>query len=79
MEFKSSLSDAKKRCIQCKPYLYREFTMGMPPKEFPGTEDELKESCYLLENIKSCLMERLNDCDSNNYDDLEVARSDLRE
>ncbi|GIY13013.1 hypothetical protein CEXT_520251 [Caerostris extrusa] len=49
----------------------------MLPNELPGTEDELKESCSELEKIKRCLMERLNECDSNNYDDLEMARSEL--
>ncbi|GIX97314.1 uncharacterized protein CDAR_427261 [Caerostris darwini] len=49
----------------------------MIPNEFPGTEDELKEPCTELENIKRCLMERLNECDSNNYNDLGMARSDL--
>ncbi|GIX97302.1 uncharacterized protein CDAR_427201 [Caerostris darwini] len=49
----------------------------MIPNEFPGTEDELRESCSELENIKRCLMERLNECGTNNYDDLEIARSDL--
>ncbi|GIY42062.1 hypothetical protein CEXT_508631 [Caerostris extrusa] len=53
----------------------------MVPKEFPGTEDELKNlapSCSSdLEDIKKCLMERLKGCGSDDYDDLEIASSDM--
>ncbi|GIY42058.1 hypothetical protein CEXT_508611 [Caerostris extrusa] len=49
----------------------------MLPNEFPGTEDEFKKSCSDLEDIKKCLMERLNGCGSDNYDDLAFASSDM--
>ncbi|GIY19086.1 hypothetical protein CEXT_761121 [Caerostris extrusa] len=47
------------------------------PEQIPGTENELKKACSEMEKVKKCLLERLNECGSNNYDDLEIARSDL--
>ncbi|GIX97306.1 uncharacterized protein CDAR_427221 [Caerostris darwini] len=49
----------------------------MVPKELPRTEDELKASCSKFENIKRCLMRRLNMCGSDNDYDLRIARSDF--
>ncbi|GIY13017.1 uncharacterized protein CEXT_520281 [Caerostris extrusa] len=53
----------------------------MLPNEFPGTENELKNlvpSCSSdFEGMKRCLMERLNGCGSDNYDDLVIASSDM--
>ncbi|GIX67162.1 hypothetical protein CEXT_101431 [Caerostris extrusa] len=66
---------ANQTCIENLGYACSNYRMI--PNEFPGTEDELKEPCTELESIKRCLMERLNECDSNNYDDLVMARSDL--
>ncbi|GIY19084.1 uncharacterized protein CEXT_761101 [Caerostris extrusa] len=66
---------ANQTCIENLRWTCR--NIHMIPNELPGTEDELKESCSELENNKRCLMERLLECGSNNYDDLEVARSDL--
>ncbi|GIX97294.1 uncharacterized protein CDAR_427141 [Caerostris darwini] len=66
---------ANETCIkelrrECKNHL-------MVPNEFPGTEDELKKACSDLEDIKKCLMERLNGCGSDDYNDLEIASSDM--
>ncbi|GIY19088.1 uncharacterized protein CEXT_761131 [Caerostris extrusa] len=66
---------ADQSCIEGLQWECRNY--DLLPDEFPGTEDELKESCSELEEKKKCLMEFLNGCGSNNYDDLEMARSDL--
>ncbi|GIX97304.1 uncharacterized protein CDAR_427211 [Caerostris darwini] len=66
---------ANQTCIEKLRYACR--NIRMLPDELPGTEAELQQACSELETIKRCLMKRLKRCGSNNYDDLEIARSDL--
>ncbi|GIY19085.1 hypothetical protein CEXT_761111 [Caerostris extrusa] len=67
---------ADQSCIEGLQWECRNY--DLLPDDFQALKMNLK-SCSELEEKKKCLMEFLNGCGSNNYDDLEMARSDLLE